>query len=61
MVDKVMTHNKEILSTCFCYLDQNEEIREIFLEFPELETITGSEIRNTISTVFEKKVIDIKT
>ena len=56
-----MTHNKEILSTCFCYLDQNEEIREIFLEFPELETITGSEIRNTISTVFEKKVIDIKT
>ena len=60
MVDEVTTHNEEMLSICFRYLDQHEEIRELFLEFLEYERITGSEIRNTISIVFEKKRIYIK-
>ena len=60
MVDEVTTHNEEMLSICFRYLDQHEEIREVFLEFLEYERITGSEIRNTISIVFEKKRIYIK-
>ena len=37
---------------CFRFVDQNEEIREVFLEFLELERITGSEIGNTILTFF---------
>ena len=46
---------------CFRFVDQNEEIREVFLEFLEFERITGSEIGNTILTFFEKKEIDIKS
>ena len=60
MADEVTTHNEEMLMTCFHYVDQNEEIREVFLEFLELEKITGSEIGNTTLTSFERKGIDIK-
>ena len=45
MADKVTTHNKEILPTCFHYVDQNEEIGEVFLEFLKHERLTESEIR----------------
>ena len=41
-------------------MDQKEEIREVFLEFLELERITESEIRNTILTFFDRKGTDIK-
>ena len=59
-MDEVTTHNKKMLPMCFRFVDQNEEIREVFLEFLEFERITGSEIGNTILTFFEKKEIDIK-
>ena len=49
-----------MLSICFRYVSQNEEIREVFLKFLELERITETEIGNTILTCFEKKGIDIK-
>ena len=49
-----------MLSIYFRYIDQNEEIREVFQEFLELEKIIGSEIGNTILIFFEKKGIDIK-
>ena len=55
MADKVTTHNKEILPTCFHYVDQNEEIGEVFLEFLKHERLTESEIRNIILTFFETK------
>ena len=51
-MDEVTTHNKKMLPMCFRFVDQNEEIREVFLEFLELERITGSEIGNTILTFF---------
>ena len=60
MADEVKTHNKEMLSIYFRYIDQNEEIREVLQEFLELEKIIGSEIGNTILIFFEKKGIDIK-
>ena len=60
MADEVATHNEEIRSICFRCEDQNEQIKEVFLEFLELERITGSEIGNTILRFFEKKGIDIK-
>ena len=37
MADEITTHNKEMLSICFRCVDQNEAIRELFLEFLELE------------------------
>ena len=53
-----------MLSICFPYPDENEEIKKVFLEFLEREMITGSEIGNTIlicfSFFFDKKGIDIK-
>ena len=60
IADEVTTHNKEILSICFRYVDQKEEIRVVFLEFLELERITEFEIRNAILTFFDRRVIDIK-
>ena len=60
MADEVTTYNEEMLSMCFRYVDDNDDIREVFLEFLELERITGVEIGNKILTFFEKKGIDIK-
>ena len=41
-----------MLSICFPYPDENEEIRKVFLEFLEREMITGSEVGNTILIFF---------
>lgn len=53
-----------MLSICFPYPDENEEIKKVFLEFLEREMITGPEIGNTIliffSFFFDKKGIDVK-
>ena len=54
-----------MLSICFPYPDENEEIRKVFLEFLEREMITGSEVGNAILIFFflfffDKKGIDIK-
>ena len=32
MADEVTTHNEEMLSICFRYVNQNGETREVFLE-----------------------------
>ena len=39
----------------FLFVDQNEGIREVFLEFLELEGIARSEIGNTVLIFFEKR------
>ena len=41
MVDKLTTYNDEMLSIYFRYVDRNKEIREIFLEFPEAESVSN--------------------
>ena len=41
MVDKLTTYNDEMLSIYFRHVDQNKEIREIFLEFPEAEWVSN--------------------
>ena len=41
MVDKLTTYNDEMLSIYFRHMDQNKEIREIFLEFPEAEWVSN--------------------
>ena len=43
MVDKLTTYNDEMLSIYFRYVDQNKEIREILLEFPEAEWVSNQE------------------
>ena len=60
MADELQTPNKEILSIYFLCVDQNEEIREVFLEFLDLERVTGSDIGRKILTFLKKKGTDTK-
>ena len=58
MVDKLTTYNDEMLSIYFRYVDQNKEIREILLEFPEAEWVSNQEY--IFHFFFEWKEVDIK-
>ena len=44
MADEVTSMNDELLSICFRYVDGQKDIREVFLQFLELEQITESHI-----------------
>ena len=46
--DEVPTWNDEILSICLRYVNKDNEICEVFIEFVELERITGEAIGNAI-------------
>ena len=39
--------NKEILSACFHYINENLELKEAFLKFIEIEYITGEDTGKT--------------
>ena len=47
-IDEVTTCNDEILSTRLRYVNNDNEICEVFMEFVELERITGEAIGNAI-------------
>ena len=44
MADEVTSLNDERLSICFRYVNDQNDIREVFLQFLELERITGSHV-----------------
>ena len=46
--DEVTTCNDEILSICLRYVNNDDEICEVFIEFVELERITGEANANAI-------------
>ena len=41
LADEVTNSNNEILSICIRYVNKEKQIREVFLDFLSLETITG--------------------
>ena len=60
MADEVTPMDNEILSVCFRYADGQKDIREVFLQFLDLERITGSHIGAALLSFYKSSGIDIK-
>ena len=58
--DEVTCSNDEILSVCFRYVDSNRDIKECFLDFIELERISGDHIGRKILDFYDRSGIDPK-
>ena len=58
--DEVTSSNDEILSICMRYVDDQKEIKEVFLDFLYLERITGDYIGNTLLKFYKESGIDIR-
>ena len=59
MADEVISMNDELLCICFRYVDDQKDIREVFLQFLELERITGSHIGAALLSFYKSSGIDI--
>ena len=57
--DEVTTCNDEILSICLRYVNNDYEICEAFIEFVELERITGEAIGNAIIKFYNDIGVEI--
>ena len=57
--DKVATCNDEILSICLRYVNNDNEICEVFIELVELERITGEAIGNAIIKFYNDTGVEI--
>ena len=55
--DDVTTCNDEILSICLRYVNNDNEICEVFMEFVELKRITGEAIGNAIIKFFKMTLV----
>ena len=60
MADEVTSMNNEILSVCIRYVAGQKDIREVFLQFLDLERITGSHIGAALLSFYKSSGIDIK-
>lgn len=60
MADEVTASNQEILTICVRFVDAKKEIREVFLQYLDLERITGVHIGNAILDFFKSKGIETK-
>ena len=60
MADEVTSMSNEILSGCFRYVNGQKDIREVFLQFLDLERITGSHIGTVLLSFYKSSAIDIK-
>ena len=60
MADEVTSMINEILSVCCRYVDGQKDIREVFLQFLDLERITGSHIGAALLSFYKSSGIDIK-
>jgi len=59
MVDEVTSSNDEILSVCFRFVDEENNIREEFVEFINIHRITGEAIANAMLEFYKKVGLDI--
>ena len=57
--DKVTTCNNEILSICLRYVNNDNEICEVFMDFLELERITGKAIGNAVIKFYNDISVEI--
>ena len=60
MADEVTSMSNEVLSGCFRYVNGQKDIREVFLQFLDLERITGSHIGTVLLSFYKSLGIDIK-
>ena len=58
--DEVTSSNDEIMSIYFRYVDENLNIREVFIEFVVLERITGEHIGNRLLKFYVENGLDIR-
>ena len=58
--DEVTSSSDEILSICVIYLDEFQNIREVFIGFLNLEGITGEHIGETILKFYRELDLDVK-
>ena len=58
--DEVTSSNDEILSICVIYLDDFQNIREVYIGFLNLEGITGEHIGEAILKFYRELDLDVK-
>ena len=58
--NKVTSNNDEILSLCFCFVDENMEIQEKFATFLNLERLSGEHITRNMLDFYEESEINPK-
>ena len=58
--DEVTSSNDEILSICLRYIDEFQNIREVFIGFLNLERITGEHIVEAILKFYREFRLDVK-
>ena len=60
MADDVTSMNDELLSICFRYVDGQKDMREVFLQYLELEQITRSHIAAALLSFHKSSGTEIK-
>ena len=60
MADELTSMNGKLLSICFWFVDSQKYICEVFLQFLELEQITGSHTGAALLSFYKSSGIDIK-
>ena len=60
MADEVTSMNDELLSICFRYVDGQKDMREVFLQYLELEQITRSHIAAALLSFHKSSGTEIK-
>ncbi|XP_065674100.1 uncharacterized protein LOC136091044 [Hydra vulgaris] len=59
--DEVTTANQQILSVCMRYINGEKEIREVALDFMNLERITGKHIGESLMKLYSESEIDLSS
>lgn len=59
--DEVTSSNDEILSLCVRFVDAKKKIREEFVEFIEVDRITGEALFDSIVTFYNSKCLDLSS
>lgn len=60
MVDEVTSNNDEVVSICMRFVDKSDNIREEFIDFVEVNRITGDAISKAIVNFYERNGLKIE-
>ena len=60
LCDEVSSSNDEILSLCIRFVDSKMQIREEFVDFIEMDTITGEALYGAISNLYQNHGLKYK-
>ena len=59
LTDEVTSSNQEILSVVARYLNEEKDIREVFLDFLNLDRITGEHIGKRLLQFYQENGVDV--